>query len=294
MPHPSKPDRMAFIGFGEAATAFLDGWGADRPRHVSAFDIKTDDPETRDGMVGRYRAHSVHGSDTSADALAGCEVVFCLVTADQAVAAAQAAANQIGRGALWFDCNSCAPDSKRHAADVIEASGARYVDVAVMAPVHPKKHRVPLLLSGAHTDAAAAVLEALGMCPEVAGDAVGQASSIKMLRSIIIKGFEALTAECLLAARRAGVEDQVLASLEESDPDIAWRRRGAYSLERMLVHGARRAAEMREVASTVGALRLPNVMSIATAHWQDEMAKLGVDPGDEDLSGRLDRALSAL
>ena len=177
---------------------------------------------------------------------------------------------------------------------MIETAGGRYVDVAVMSPVHPKKHRVPLLVSGPHADAAVLSLEALDMWPEVAGDEVGQASSIKMIRSVMIKGFEALTAECLLAARRAGVDEQVIASLEVSDPDIAWRRRGAYNLERMLVHGTRRAAEMREVAITVAALDLPNGMSQAAADWQALLSRRGIDPGEDDLTVRLERALSAL
>ena len=61
-------------------------------------------------------------------------------------------------------------------------------------------------------------MAALDMRPRVIGDKVGDASAIKMIRSVMIKGLEALTAECLLAARRAGVADAVLASLQNSDP----------------------------------------------------------------------------
>jgi 3-hydroxyisobutyrate dehydrogenase-like beta-hydroxyacid dehydrogenase len=112
-----------------------------------------------------------------------------------------------------------------------------------------------------------------------------------MIRSVMIKGLEALTAECLLAARRAGVEDQVLASLQASHPQIEWRGQTAYNLERMMVHGARRAAEMREVAATVAALGLPNRMSAATAIWQDELAQRGVGVIEEDLISQLNRIL---
>ena len=63
---------------------------------------------------------------------------------------------------------------------------------------------------------AATALGALGMRPTVVGDRVGQASTIKMMRSVMIKGIEALTAECLLGARLAGVDERVLASLQAS------------------------------------------------------------------------------
>jgi 3-hydroxyisobutyrate dehydrogenase-like beta-hydroxyacid dehydrogenase len=153
---------------------------------------------------------------------------------------------------------------------------------------------VPLLVSGPWAETGAVRLEALDMRPGVAGPEVGQASSIKMCRSVMIKGLEALTAECFLAARRAGVADQVIASLEASDPQIDWRRRGAYTLERMLVHGARRAAEMREVALTVEALGLSPGLSRATADWQDALAGLADVGDDPDLDTALDRILSRL
>ncbi|MDD7970975.1 DUF1932 domain-containing protein [Roseinatronobacter alkalisoli] len=286
------PHRVAFIGFGEAARAFLVGWGDARPPHVSAFDIKTQ--MTSAAMQAQYQAHGVDGAANPAAALERAGLVFSVVTADQALVAAQSAAPCLAAGALWLDCNSCAPDTKAQAARIIESAGGRYVDVAIMAPVHPKRHLVPMLVSGPHAAAAIDALAALSMRPDIAGDKVGQASSIKMLRSVIIKGMEALSAECFLAARRAGVEEQVLASLERSDPDINWRARASYNLERMIVHGARRASEMREVAATVAALGLPDGMSAASAQWQAQIAGLELDPGDDDLLVRMDRILGRL
>jgi 3-hydroxyisobutyrate dehydrogenase-like beta-hydroxyacid dehydrogenase len=162
-----------------------------------------------------------------------------------------------------------------------------------MAPVHPQLHRAPLLVSGPDAEEAVAALRALGMRPEIAGGAVGEASSIKMMRSVMIKGIEALTAECLLAARKAGVESAVLASLQASDPGFDWTQRSAYNLERMMAHGARRAAEMREVAATLRELGLPDRMAQATAHWQAEIAGLGLDGGEPSLQERADRILKA-
>jgi 3-hydroxyisobutyrate dehydrogenase-like beta-hydroxyacid dehydrogenase len=148
---------------------------------------------------------------------------------------------------------------------------------------------------GQHSGLPCEALRALEMRPTAAGETVGQASAIKMLRSVMIKGLEALTAECFLAARRDVVEAQVLASLETSDPDIDWRGRGIYNLDRMMIHGERRAAEMREVALTVSKLGLPASMSAAAAEWQEAVAALDLQPSeDEDLWGRLDRLLARL
>lgn len=284
---------IGFVGFGEAANAFLEGWALADPAAITAYDIKTDRAGTAAAMQAKYQATGVSGQADLAGALAGRAGVFCVVTADQALAAATAAAPLLSEGAFWFDCNSCSPGTKRKAAEVIEAAGARYVDVAVMAPVYPKRHHVPLNIAGPHAEAARAALEALDMLPKVTGDAVGHASSIKMIRSVMIKGMEALFAECFLSARKAGVEEQVIASLIASNPEIDWTAKGAYNLERMMVHGTRRAAEMREVAITVQELGFSGLMAAGSADWQDRIASLGLPPGEDDLMSRLDAVLAA-
>lgn len=285
--------KITLIGFGEAAEAFRTGWGKNVPP-VCAFDVKMLDPDEAAGMLERCRAARVEGCPEASAALGGAGLVFCLVTADQALAAAEAAAPYLRPGSLWLDGNSCSPGRKRAAAAVIEVAGGRYVDMAIMAPVHPRRHLTPVLLAGPAADDAATALRGLAMAPAVAGGAVGDASTIKMLRSVMVKGFEALTAECVLAARRAGVDSAVLASLQASDPGFDWTARTAYNLERMMVHGARRAAEMREVAVTLGELGLPGRMAAATAAWQDEIGGLGLEGGAAEATSRADRILDRM
>lgn len=285
---------VAMIGFGEAARAFARGWGSRMAGRLAAHDIKCADAAFRPAMEAAASACGLACHAAPAEALREAAIVFCLVTADQAVAAAEAAAPHLREGAFWLDGNSCSPGSKRAAAAVIDGAGGRYVDMAIMAPVHPALHRTATLLSGPHADMAQSVLSGFDMNVRVAGRQVGDASSIKMLRSVMIKGFEALTAECLLAAHRVGVEDAVLASLQASDPGWDWAKRGAYNLERMLVHGARRAAEMREAAATLRELGLPDRMAAATAAWQDELGALGLPGGKDDLADRAGRILSRL
>ncbi len=163
-----------------------------------------------------------------------------------------------------------------------------------MAPVHPRLHETPLLISGETAEAAAGLLARLGMHAQSVGERVGEASAIKMIRSVMIKGLEALTAECLLAARRAGVEEKVIASLQSSDPGIDWPARAAYNLGRMMVHGRRRAAEMREVAATLRELSLPDHMAASAARWQEEIGRLRLGEGNGGFVERADQILSSL
>ncbi len=271
---------IAFIGFGEAARAFLDGWRTNFrfTARLVAYDIKTEspDPEVRAGKRADYAAAEVTGAASAPEAVDGAEAVFSLVTADQAHQAALAALPGLAKGAVFFDCNSCAPQTKARTAESVDAVGGRYVDVAVMAPVHPRLHRTPLLISGAHAEAAAPALAALDMSAKIHEGPVGSASAVKMIRSIMMKGLEALVCECVLAGQKAGVMETVLDSLDDTYPGFDWRKRSAYMLERVMTHGVRRAAEMREAAATVDLLGLKGAMSRAAVEWQQTVGDLGL------------------
>lgn len=299
IPDPLVPGAIALIGFGEAASAFLKGWRQALPAirpHV--YDIKTDSPVSavRAAKLEDYRHWAVEACDTSVTALDGARIVFSLVTADQAHAAALAAARVLPAGTLFLDGNSCSPGAKRLSAKAIEAAGGRYVDLAIMAPVHPALHKTPLLVSGPHAETALGALARLGMVAEAVEGGIGAASSIKMVRSIMIKGLEALVAECMLSARLAGVETPVIASLDKTFPGFDWAGRSAYMLERVMTHGIRRAAEMREVAATVTELGLDAGMVRATVGWQQAIGDLHLDASQigSTLGARADAVLAAL
>ena len=290
-PTLNRQVECAFIGFGEAAQAFVQGWGNEAAPTISAYDIKTDSDDTAAAKQADYARTGITGKAAPADLLRGAGTVFSMVTADQALVAAEAAAEHIAEGALYFDCNSCAPDTKRKAAALIDAAGARYVDAAVMAPVHPPLHKVPVLLSGPHAEAALEKTQALDMNAKIAAGPVGIASSIKMVRSIMIKGLEALVLECVLAGRRAGVDETVLGTLDKSFPEFGWTKRAAYMMERVTTHGIRRAAEMREVARTVDELGLEGRMARATVDWQQQIGDLGIDADGDDYAAIADEIL---
>ena len=265
--------RLAFIGFGEAAQAFA----KDMPAALAAYDRKTDVAATREAKRADYARLGVAPCADNAAAIAGASLILSLVTAAQALAAARETAAAIPAGALFCDMNSVAPDTKRAAALAIEAAGGRYVDVAVMAPVHPARRAVSLLVSGPHAEAGVEALRAAGFAKvrRVEGP-VGRASSIKMIRSVMVKGLEALTTECVLAADRAGVTDEVIAALNASWPGVDWAEKADYNLERMMVHGLRRAEEMDEVVKTLDGLGTGSAMTRGTVERQRTIGRLGL------------------
>ncbi len=256
--------RVALIGFGEAGSTFArtGEWGG----QARAWDV----------VAERRAAMEDCGVEAAADAreaLVGAEIVLSLVTADSALPAAREYATLLPSGALWCDMNSVAPDTKRAAAEAVEAAGGSYIDVAVMAPVD-KGLAVPLLLAGEKADVAREMLGALGFTNlRIVGEEVGRASAIKMIRSVMVKGLEALSSECAAAADAAGVFEEVMASLDASEKPLPWAERIAYNRERMATHGRRRAAEMEESAKTLLGLGVQPVMTRGTVLLQSRAAE---------------------
>jgi hypothetical protein len=91
----------------------------------------------------------------------------------------------------------------------------------------------------------------------------------------MIKGMEALTLECFLAASRAGLLEEVTASLKNNYPTLDFTKIADYNIERMASHGDRRAAEMEESAVTLRELGLDPLMVDATVQRQRKMGAIG-------------------
>lgn len=266
--------RLAVIGFGEAGRILAAGLAASGRFDVSAYDILVHDPAARGTMLAAAVERRVSMADSHRAAIAGARIIVSAVTAASSIDVAREAAACLAPGQIFADLNSVSPGTKRTSAQLIDDARGHYVDVAVMAPVPPYGLKVPILLGGASARDLVALLAPAGMNLEVVADDVGTASAIKMCRSVMIKGIEALVVECMLGARRYGVEDRVLASLEETFPQMEWDKRADYLVSRVVVHGRRRAAEMREVAATLREAGVLPLMASATAECQDRIAEL--------------------
>ena len=265
---------IAFIGLGEAASSIISGWGNLRNNQIKAYDIKLHSVETKEEIIARAKELNIRIKLSLHELVKGSDLIFSTVTADQALTVARESCQFIKDGAYFFDLNSCAPSSKQKSCESIETNGGGYLDVAVMAPVSTKKHLVPLIISGDKASQAHAILEKLPMDVKIIKGPIGRASSIKMVRSIMVKGLEALTAECALAAVEANVLEEVSASLSESHPYFDILKHSIYNFERSLSHGKRRAEELKEVSKMLEDLKLTNHMSKATASWQNKLGSL--------------------
>lgn len=264
---------IAFIGFGEVGKRFSRDLLANEDVRIVAYDIVMDDPSRRPAMEEAARAIGVTCMVSADAACRNADIVFSAVTADQAEIVAGDTARHLVAGQVYVDVNSASPSTKKRAAATVNKSGASYVEAAVMAAVLKPGIQVPILAGGPAVEAAAERLNKLGMNITPVATEYGRASAIKLCRSIMIKGIEALIGDCARASRHWGVEREVYGSLGQTFPSIAWPALADDMAERIATHGIRRAAEMREAAQMLDEMGLEPGLARAVADAHERGAR---------------------
>jgi len=274
---------LGIIGYGEVGRILGRGLLAKTDiDRIAVWDLRFADAKTGEADRDAARADRMRVADGMADLCEGADLLISAVTASNTLDVAQEAARRVGPGARFLDLNSASPGTKQRASAAIEAAGGHYVEAGVMTSVPPYGIRVPMLLGGAQAASLAETLTGWGMDARAVSDRIGVASAIKMSRSIMIKGLEALVIESYTTARRYGVEAHVLPTLKETFPQIDWDKQGAYFFSRVVQHGKRRAEEMREAAATVREAGFEPLMTAAIADkqdWVSRQARAGVFEG---------------
>jgi 3-hydroxyisobutyrate dehydrogenase-like beta-hydroxyacid dehydrogenase len=269
--------RVCFIGFGEAGQAIAGGIRDTGIETIAAWDVLFPSAEG-ERLKAAGETIGARIATSAADAVRGSDIIVSAVTAASSLEAAQSVAPHLSGNPYFLDINSVSPGRKKETEAAL-GGRARYVDVAILAPIYPARHQTPLLLAGPYADTVLPLLiDELDMRGKIASPETGAAAALKMIRSVMIKGIEALTAECFVAAKRAGIVDEVAASLKNNYPTLDWGRTIEYNLERMASHGVRRADEMDQVVETLHELGLEPLMAAATSARQREMGQVGKEP----------------
>ena len=208
-------------------------------------------------------------------AVAESTVVLALTTAATALAAAESALPGLRTGAIYADLNTASPALKGDIAALVAGADARFADVALLGPVPGRGLATPALASGPGAKAFAAAFEPLGMPVEVVSDVPGDAATLKLLRSVFMKGLAASALESLRAAEAAGhaawLEGEIAAVIGEP------------LLERLIEgsrrHAVRRVDELHAARELLLALGVEPRVATASTEVLAEIAVTG--GGDE-------------
>lgn len=264
--------KITLIGYGEVGQIFARDLLAGGATSVSTFDILFSDPARSEKHRTVAQRDHVRLCPSAAEAGEGADVIISAVTADRVKEVATQAATWLKPGQYFLDVNSAAPNTKSEAANIVAPTGAYYVEGAVMAPVPGPGIKVQILGGGPKAEELAPKLNALGMNIQPVASEYGRASAMKLCRSIMIKGIEALIVDCAKAAKEWNVEKEVFGSLDASYPSIDWRKLSVDMAGRVRQHGVRRGAEMREAAAMVADLGMMNELELAVAGAQERGA----------------------
>jgi 3-hydroxyisobutyrate dehydrogenase-like beta-hydroxyacid dehydrogenase len=304
VPAAIEPLTIALLGFGEAGSAIArglcgeGGWrgtvrdGDNRPRRVIAIDTALDADARGETLGAEARRLDVAIARDYGARLREADLVLSAVPGENALQAATAAATYLKPGALYLDLCTVTGRMAEEDRAAVEASGARYVDVAVMGTFFGHGIKAPMILAGPDAEPMAAWMNGNGFKATVLGPKPGSASAVKMMRSVLIKGLEALAVESLVAARRQGILEEVLGCLGDVDI-VTFRQYITTLLETHLVHARRRWEEMELVERTLQETGVEPLMTRAIIASHKRTIDSGVTPADGKVPP-LDVALALL
>jgi len=281
---------FTFIGFGEAGGLIAEGLIRSGASVSSIYDILIREPSMAPALRAKAERIGTMATEEIGTALAGADLIFSAVTCSDSAIAAECVAAHIQPGQTYLDINSTSPMMKQENAQRIESTGAAYVDIAVMDLVPPHGHKVPMLLAGRTAETVAPILQGFGMSVDAIATEVGAASTIKMARSVFLKGFSAILIESLVAASKVGAHEKVLDSLQVTFPQIDWRQMADYYAARLIKHAKRQASEMHEVAETLTFLGIEPLTASATAkrlEWFSDLKLQNAAPVPTDCASLL-------
>jgi len=241
---------IGIIGLGEAGALYARG-AVEAGYEVHGFDPAP--TPTPDG---------VHRDDTSDALVAASDLVIVLTGAALSARIAEGAAPHLRSDAVYADFTTASPEVMVEVAEVIEGTGARFADVAILGPVPTKGAATETIVSGAAAADVADVLRSFGADVELIDGPAGEATSRKLLRSVLMKSLAAIVIEALEAGRAAGCEPWVRAQIAAQLSGDAEAKMDRYETGSRK-HAVRRAHEMESVVDYLGTLGVASEMSDA-------------------------------
>ncbi len=197
--------------------------------------------------------------------IAGCDLLISAVVTHVALEAAQAAAPYLGPGKTYVDLNSTSPQTKVSIGDCVSATGASFVDAALLGPANAAVARAPILLAGQSAETVVPVFLELGLSnARYLSGQYGDAATVKMLRSVFTKGAECLMIEMLAAARRLGRDELMWREMASYMAENPFEKMAANWVKTHVMACERREHEMMEVVATLEEAGIEPLMSRAT------------------------------
>ena len=267
--------KLAFLGFGEAASSIALGLHGEGLDQMKAFDVLLSDPAKKEKALNLIEKSGAQAAWSVQEAATDADLILSAVPADFAASTAESAAPFVKSGSLYVDVTTASPGEKQKMAAIIEEKGAKFCDAAMLGPLLQYKHKVPMLLSGSGSEAFRQLMEPYHMDLTVVEGAAGVATSIKFIRSISAKGIACILYETLQAAQYFHVEDMIVDSLCESYGKSFEKVIDGY-VSGTCIHARRREHEMQNVEDMLKEAGLPCSIVTATKEKLADIAQMDI------------------
>ena len=287
--------RIGFIGYGGAAYGLSKGLKETGPTEIFFFDSLLEASPDRDVILRRAEETGAVVNESLEELINRADIIISCVTGSVALPVARQAARSLGQHHLYVDVNTASPKIMEAVGGVIMKRGAAFADVAMMGGIPAFLHRVPCLASGNGAEQFKGLMQPYGMDITCVGDTPGQASAIKMFRSIFMKGFLALLMEMLSATHQYQVDTIVLESIRKTMEQNDFLEIVRLQMVKGVINAERMGYEMEAVVQILTEMGLPSQMASAAKaklEWCSSL-KLEEDFG-HNLEAPLTEVLDAL
>lgn len=264
MEEMTKAPEIGFIGLGEVGKTFASAMAA-AGADVSYYDIVR-----TDALPGaRYLPLE--------ELVARCETLLSTVATHVAEQVAQTVVPLLGSRHTYADMNSTSASLKRRIAGIIGASEADFVEGAILSAVGEAGAKASILVAGEKAEAFARLMNRLGLVNVTYfSSTVGEASQVKMLRSVFSKGVECLLLEMLVAGTRAGVAEYLWKDIVDFMTKHPFQGIAENWIKTHPGASERRYHEMEQVLETLKELDVDPVMTRGTAEFFKRSVESGL------------------
>lgn len=270
-----KQVRLGLIGFGEVGSTLGQGFRDEGLIEIAAYDKYAFDGPFRDSIQSRAEKAGVPLVRSPQELAARSEIILGVTPGKASIESAEAFAPYVTSKHVFVDLASATPKVKQSVGSALNASGAQIADASIMGTPHGDGHRLPILASGPAAETFRALMSPWGLKIEHVPGELGAASGIKIMRSVIAKGLEALLVECMLGASRYGIDQAVISSFGKFMASRSFEDMANFLLVTDSIHAERRAQEARMSADALEEAGVDPIMTRATVERLEWVCGLG-------------------
>lgn len=271
--------KIGLIGYGEVGQALAEGFSSNRQLSVEVFDIRFRTDKAPDSLATTAKARGLILGKGIDFLVKNNELIISAVTCEQALQVAERVSESLASGKIFVDMNTVAPRQKIKIGELVENSGGIFIEIAILGLIASHSYKSPMLACGKKALGFADYLNNMGFEVSFLSEEVGQASSMKMLRSVFAKGVEGLLLEMLVAAERCNMLEPVMNMVTAHMDKSSFLEIAEAWITTSLTHARRRAEEMDHVIETLKNLKMQPIMTTATK----ERLRKGSDLNIKDL-----------